>query len=101
LVAKLNIMWDISPMITVKADDRRRVQIPGIRAGQVFALEDHGGTVTLIPLKKEEPRTIMLKLVKRGGVLVAVLPDGSKVDPEGIAQAVREEREAQAERGNR
>jgi hypothetical protein len=85
-------------MTTVKADDRRRVQIPGIKAGQVFALEDHGGTVTLTPLKKAEPRTITGRLVKRGGVLVFVLPDGGKVDPEGIAQAVREEREAQSER---
>jgi hypothetical protein len=86
-------------MITVKADDRRRVQIPGIKSGQVFALEDHDGTVTLTPLKKVEPRVITGKLVQRGGVLVCVLPDGGKVDPEGIAQAVREERAAQAERG--
>jgi len=85
-------------MITVKADDRRRVQIPGIKAGQVFALEDHGGTVTLIPLKKEEPRTIILKMVRRDGRLVADTT-GLKIDPDAIARAVREERDAQAERG--
>ncbi len=85
-------------MKTVKADDRRRVQIPGIKAGQVFALEDHGGTVTLIPLKKEEPRTIMLKMVRRDGHLVADTT-GLEIDPDAIAQAVREERDAQAERG--
>jgi len=40
----------------------------------------------------------MLKLVKRGGRLV---PDttGLTIDPKGIAQAVREDRDALAERG--
>lgn len=87
-------------MITVKADDRRRVQIPGIKAGQVFALEDEGGKVVLTPLKKTEARTIMLKLVKRGGRLV---PDttGLTIDPRDIARAVKEDRDAADERGVR
>jgi hypothetical protein len=87
-------------MITVKADDRRRVQIPGIKAGQVFSLEDEGGKVVLTPLKKVEPRTVMLKLIKRKGRLVADTA-GLTIDPKGIAQAVREDRDALAERGIR
>lgn len=86
-------------MRMVKADNRRRVQIPGIKAGQVFALKDQAGVVTLTPLKKAEPRVITDKLVKRGGILFFALPAGGKVDPEGIAEAVREERDAVAERG--
>jgi hypothetical protein len=85
-------------MVTVKADDRRRVQIPGITAGQVFAVED--GKVILTPLKKAEPRTIMLKLVKRGGRLVADMT-GLTIDPNDIAKAVHEDRESQGERGIR
>jgi hypothetical protein len=93
-------VWDISPVKTVKADDRRRVQIPGIKAGQVFALEDEGGKVILTPLKKAEPKTIMLKLVKRGGRLV---PDttGLTIDPRDIGEAVKEDWDALAERAVR
>jgi hypothetical protein len=35
-------------MKTLKADDRRRVQIPGIKAGQVFAFEDQGNGVRIL-----------------------------------------------------
>lgn len=87
-------------MVTVKADDRRRVQIPGIKAGQVFAVEDEGGKVILTPLKKAEPRTLMLKLVKREGHLV---PDitGLTIDPKDISKAIQESREEESGRGNR
>ena len=51
---KCALLWDISHMRTVKADDRRRVQIPDIRAGQVFAVDNHGdGTITLTVLRAE------------------------------------------------
>ena len=43
-------------MKTIKADDRRRVQIPGIKAGQVFDFQANGGVVTLTPVKKAEPK---------------------------------------------
>ena len=100
MVEKQSIVWDISPMITVKADDRRRVQIPGIKAGQVFSLEDEGGRVVLTPLKKVEARTVMLKLVKRKGRLVADTT-GLTIDPKGIGQAIKEDREELVERGIR
>ena len=75
-------------MTTVKADDRRRVQIPGIKAGQVFALEDHGGTVTLTPLKKAEPRTITGRLVRRHGRLMLDVPKGLELAPGPIPREV-------------
>ncbi|HZQ48523.1 MAG TPA: hypothetical protein VFC07_16015 [Verrucomicrobiae bacterium] len=41
-------------MVTVKADNQRRVQLPDIKAGQIFALENHGdGTITLTVVKAE------------------------------------------------
>ena len=81
-------------MITVKADDRRRVQIPGIKAGQVFALEDDAGKVTLTPLKKAEPRVVTGKLVRKGGQLIFEVPKGYVIPENAIAQAVREERDS-------
>ena len=53
-------------MITLKADDRRRVQIPGIKAGQVFAFEDQGNGVRILTevrkaMKEPFPRGSLLK----------------------------------------
>jgi hypothetical protein len=45
-------------MVTVKADDRRRVQLPNIKPGQVLAVDDHGdGSITLTVVKphRKEP----------------------------------------------
>jgi len=41
-----------------------------------------------------EPKRIMARLVSRGGELVFEAPPGIKIEPEAIAQAVREERES-------
>jgi hypothetical protein len=42
-------------MVTLKADDRSRVKLPGVKPGQVFALDDHGdGSITLTLVKKPE-----------------------------------------------
>ena len=42
----------MSHMVTVKADDRRRIQIPNIKPGQIFALENNGdGTIMLTYIK--------------------------------------------------
>ncbi|HZV35069.1 MAG TPA: hypothetical protein VFB72_10895 [Verrucomicrobiae bacterium] len=41
-------------MVTLKADNKRRVAIPDIKPGQVFAFEDNGdGSYTLIKVKAE------------------------------------------------
>jgi len=41
-------------MKTLKADDRKRIQIPCAKPGQVFVYEDHGdGSVTLTAIKAE------------------------------------------------
>jgi hypothetical protein len=45
-------------MITVKADDRRRVLLPDIKPGQVFCVEVLEGSdaITLTPLVKGKPK---------------------------------------------
>ena len=56
-------------MVTLKADDRRRVQIPTAEPGQVFAFESQAdGSVTLTPVKAERkepfPRGSLIKEVE-------------------------------------
>jgi hypothetical protein len=85
--------WDNPHMVTVKADDRRRVQLPDAKPGQVFAYElTPSGTITLSRVVVAEPRTIMFKMVRKGGRLVADTK-GLKIDPADIARTVREERD--------
>ena len=59
-------------MITAKADNRRRVQIPNIKAGQVFAIENDGsGVIVLHEVRPVEPGPGKCKLVEdEEGVLV-------------------------------
>ena len=79
-------------MITVKADDRRRVVLPGAKPRQEFTyLERENGTVILTPVKPAkkqrhgeagpQPRVVMGKLVKRGNALVMELPPGCAATP--------------------
>jgi hypothetical protein len=64
--------WDNPRMVTVKADNRRRVQLPDAEPGQVYALERAGeGQFVLTLVKKVEPKLPRARLVKRGGYLVA------------------------------
>jgi hypothetical protein len=63
-------LWDY-PAVTVIADSRRRVIVPGARPGGVFACEDEGnGHFLLVRLnkpalpKKENPRAEVLAAVK-------------------------------------
>ena len=55
-------------MVTVKADNRRRVQLPDAKPGEIFAYQDNGDdTFTLIKVKAERkepfPRGSLLKQV--------------------------------------
>jgi hypothetical protein len=53
-------------MHTIVADDKKRVRIPDIKPGQVFAYEHDGKTITLTEVVKKEakepfPRGSLLK----------------------------------------
>jgi len=78
-------------MVTVKADDRRRVQIPKIKSGTVFSVENDGaGTIVLHELKPVEPKPPKCRLVKdKRGVLV--LNNGRKFTSEDVQRALSEE----------
>jgi hypothetical protein len=49
-------------MLTAKADNRRRVQIPNIKAGQVFSVENDGSGVIVLhelrPIELAEVETL-------------------------------------------
>jgi hypothetical protein len=47
-------LWDNPHVKTLTADDRRRVQLPDAKPGQVFAYQNNGdGSLTLIEVKAE------------------------------------------------
>jgi hypothetical protein len=80
-------------MKTVKADNRRRVQLPHAKPGQVFVLEQQGNCVTLTLVEepaKVEPPTIRGKLVTKGGLTYFELPKGYTVPEDAISQAIKE-----------
>lgn len=85
---------EIPGMSIVTADDYKRIRIPDAKPGQSFAYESTPEGIKLTPIKKAEPRTVTLKLVKRGQRLVPDL-SGLTIDPKDIGRAVREERDTE------
>ena len=75
-------------MVIVKADDRRRVQIPNIKSGTVFSIENDGaGTIVLRVLKPVEPKRPRCRLVKdKQGVLV--LDNGRRFTSEDVRRTL-------------
>ena len=69
-------MWD-HPTLTVIADSKKRVVMPGARPGDVFAFEDEGnGHFLLVRLKKPAPP----KKKTRAQVLAALKASKMKFD---------------------
>jgi hypothetical protein len=77
-------------MITAKADNRRRVQIPNIKAGQVFSIENNGaGVIVLHELKPVEAKPVKSRLVKdKEGF--TVLQSDQPIDQEALKIALSE-----------
>jgi hypothetical protein len=78
-------------MVTLKADNRRRVQLPGAKPGQVFAYVDEGnGRVTLILVKPvvEDRPTAKVRFIKEDGFTVGV--SDRAVDETALKQALAE-----------
>jgi len=81
----------MSSMITAKADNRRRVQIPDIKSGTVFSVENDGaGTIVLHELKPVEGVAPKCRVFRdKHGVLV--MDNGRKFTTEDVRQALAEE----------
>lgn len=66
---KGRFLWDYASMVTLKADDDRRVQLPQAKPGQVFAYEETGAgqiTLTLVDSQRREafPKGSLLEEVE-------------------------------------
>ena len=63
-------------MITTKADDRKRVVVPHVKPGHVYAVQDNpDGSITLTevkPVKKRETGPVKVRFEKRGRYTVGV-----------------------------
>ncbi len=81
----------MSHMITAKADDRRRVQIPDIKSGTVFSIENDGsGTIILHEIKPVAKEPVFVKPVKqKNGLYLIPL----KLDRKEILASLRADRE--------
>ena len=78
-------------MMTVKADKRGRVQLPGTKPGQVFAFADEGNgqvTLTLVKPVVENRPTAKVRFIKEDGFTVGV--SDRPVDEEALKQALAE-----------
>jgi hypothetical protein len=92
------IVWEFPRMKTLTVDDRQRIRLPKVKAGQVFAYEPNSdGTIRLVPVvPKAGPKRVVAKLVKREGGLFFQVPTGYTLDPEAIGKAVTEERDSRS-----
>jgi len=75
-------------MITAKADTRRKVQIPNIKSGTVFSVENDGaGTIVLHELKPVEGTTPKCRVFRnKHGVLV--MDNGRKFTTEELQKVL-------------
>ena len=60
-------------MVTLKADNRRRVQLPDAQPGDVFAYERHGQTRMLTPVEPIQSRPAKVTVKRQSGFSVGVL----------------------------
>lgn len=75
-------------MVTCKADNRSRVKLPGVKPGQVFAIEGEPARMTLTEVKPVSPRPIRGRIEKRGKRLVGITDRPINMD--ALKQALAE-----------
>ncbi len=60
-------------MKTFKVDGQKRIRLPDLKPGQIFAYENANGTVTLRPVKVDEREAF-----PRGSLLKYITPEWNK-----------------------
>lgn len=85
-------------MKRLTVDDRRQIQLPEAKPGQVFEYEPSlDGTIKLVPVLSKAPlRRVIAKLKQEGTTPFFEIPKGYHVPSDAIANAVREERESRS-----
>lgn len=80
-------------MKTLKVDSKRRVIIPGAAPGQVLAYESQGDGRFLLTvvIKRERKPRVVVKPVKKNGMLMIPIPPGDEIDQEALVRQIHEE----------
>ena len=85
----LTFVWDFPQVKTIKADERGRVVLPGIKGGQVFAFDNAGnGVLTLTEVKPVEPKRPKFRFIKHGGR--TVVSSDREIDHTALEAALKE-----------
>ena len=72
-------------MVTTKADNHKRVMIPFVEPGRVYAVKDNAdGSFTLSAVKEATPDIPTCRLTKQDGFTVAI--PGQPIDEQGIKE---------------
>ena len=72
-------------MKTLAVDKYQRIRLPGVKAGQRLAYENHGdGRFTLAVVHPVEPKPGKMRLVKEGGYTVGITD--RSITPEQIRE---------------
>jgi hypothetical protein len=78
-------LWDIGRVVTTKADNRKRVMIPFVEPGRIYAVKDNAdGSFTLSAVKEATTEVPICRLVKEDGFTVVV--PGQPIDEQGIKE---------------
>jgi hypothetical protein len=77
------------PIVTVKADEKKRVVLPSAKPGDVFNVELSGGKILLTKLVPAQSKLVRARKVN--GIVMGA--KDVKLDPEAIVNAIRADRE--------
>jgi hypothetical protein len=86
---KIPVRWDY-PIMTVKADEKKRVVLPSAKPGDVFNIEFAGGKILLTKLVPNTSKLVRARRVK--GIIMGA--ENVEIDSKEIVDAVRADREA-------
>jgi hypothetical protein len=80
-----HLPWDNDPMITTKADKRKRMLVPQAKPGQVYAVKENAnGSLTLTVVEARESPPPKCRLAKEDGFTV-ILP-GQPINEQAVKE---------------
>jgi len=85
----IRIGWD-NPLVTIKADDKRRVVLPTAKPGDVYQVDYSAGRITLTKLVPAEPKLVKSRKVNGRWMGAAE----ARPDRQSIVDAIRADRES-------
>ena len=89
ILEKIPVRWDY-PIMTVKADEKKRVVLPSAKPGDVFNVEFSSGKILLTKLVPAASKLVRARRVK--GIVMG--SEEVEIDSQTIIDAIRADREA-------